>query len=272
MKKLLFTAVLSMGIYFSNAQLTAFSVGQTAPNFTVTDLHGNSQSLYTATAAGKYVLLDFYAYWCGPCCSTAPYIKDFYLKYGCNAGDVYVLGLEYEGTTAQTEGFETSCLPGVPNTYPTAAGVDGGAAAVHATYGPAAFPTIVLIDPTNKFVNIDIWPISSVGNIEAAFPAGSITPMACATSVETILNDQSLAVYPSPASYQVTLALNLAENAAISYNIINNLGEVIMTNALGSVATINQTINVNGLENGAYIMQVIANGEQTKAVQFMVAH
>lgn len=270
-KSLLSLFMLAIG-YSGFSQIQNYSVGQTVANFTVTDLDGTTQTLYSKTAAGQYVLIDFYAYWCGPCCSTAPIIKDFYLKYGCNAGDVFVLGLEGDGTTAQTEGFETSCLPGVTNTYPCAAGLDGGADPVHTTFGPAAYPTVCLIDPTNKIINLDIWPISSVASIEAAFPGGSITPLVCATGVEELLGDNAIAVYPSPANEQVTLALNLPNSAEIDYNVINSLGEVVMSKNLGILATTNQSIDVSELPSGAYIMQVVANGTQTKTRQFMVAH
>lgn len=257
-----------------NAQIQNYSVGSTVANFTVTDLHGTTHSLHTYTAAGKYVLIDFYAYWCGPCCATAPIIKDFYLKYGCNQGDVVVLGLEGDGTTAQTESFEDDCLAGVPHTYPCASGLDGGADPVHNTFGPAAYPTVCLIGPDNKMINIDIWPISSVASIEAAFPGGSITPQTCSfVSVEEeILSENSMAVYPSPANQTLSLALNLGQSAAISYQIFNSLGEVVLSKQLGIMATGNEMIDVSNLPAGAYTMQVIANNEQSKTRKFMVAH
>lgn len=273
MKHFILTAMLAGGLYAAPAQIQNFSVGQTAPNFTVTDIHGVSHSLYNYTAAGKYVILDFYAYWCGPCCSTAPIIKDFYLKYGCNAGDVVVLGLEGDGTTAQTEDFETNCV-NVPHTYPCASGLDGSADPVHVTYGPAAYPTVCLINPSNKFVNLDIWPISNVASIEAAFPAGSIDPMTClVTGLEDILADHNVAVYPSPADQNVTLALNLGQHADVSYTITNAMGQTVASQKLGMLSTLNQTIDVSNMANGAYILQVVANGGQSKTTrQFMVAH
>jgi thiol-disulfide isomerase/thioredoxin len=87
-----------------------------APDFELTDVHDETHHLYEILDAGKYVMVDLYAYWCGPCCSTAPAIKQVYEEYGCNTGDLYVIGLEADGTTAQTLEFETNC--GSEGSYP----------------------------------------------------------------------------------------------------------------------------------------------------------
>lgn len=257
----------------SQAQIQNYTVGQTVANFTVTDLHGDTHTLYNITSTGKYVLLDFYAYWCGPCCSTAPIIKDFYTKYGCNQGDVYVLGLEGDGTTAQAETFETNCVGGSAGTYPTCAGLDGGADPVHVTYGPAAYPTICLIGPDNKILNLDIWPVGSVASLEAAFPSGAITPMTCSTtsSVEDLLTDYSMAMYPNPAVDQITLALNLSQRADIKVDIYNNVGKLVLSQNMGSHSVLNQNIDVTALENGSYHAKVTVNNGETKTIQFVVA-
>ena len=270
MKKLLLGFEL-LTAYSGNAQIENYSVGQTVANFTLTDIHGTTHTLYNYTAAGKYLLLDFYAYWCGPCCSTAPIIKDFYTKYGCNEGDVVVIGLEYEGTTAQTETFETNCLA-TTTSYPACAGIDGGAAAVHTTYGPAAFPTVCLISPSNSILNLDIWPISSVASIEAAFPGGALTLMACATSIEDVFTESTVAVYPNPAVDYLSLAINLNSIEDLSYTIYDVVGNKISSSKLGLTSMLNTQVDVSSLANGAYVLHLQAGDKATKAYHFTVAH
>ncbi len=51
-----------------------------APDFTVQDLNGNSYKF--SDFAGKPVVLNFWATWCGPCKSEMPHFEEAYKKYG----------------------------------------------------------------------------------------------------------------------------------------------------------------------------------------------
>ncbi|QES88570.1 TlpA disulfide reductase family protein [Rhizosphaericola mali] len=56
------------------------AVGKIAPDFTLSDTNGNL--IHLKNYRGKYVFLDFWASWCGPCRQSHPLMKELFKKYG----------------------------------------------------------------------------------------------------------------------------------------------------------------------------------------------
>lgn len=97
--------------------LSGFSFGQlpngsTAPDFTLTDINGNSHTLYDYLAAGKTVYIDFFACHCPYCWNyhNTHALSDLYDTYGPNTtnNDVFVFAIELDANNGTNEFYGIS--------------------------------------------------------------------------------------------------------------------------------------------------------------------
>jgi thiol-disulfide isomerase/thioredoxin len=63
------------------AMQTYLEPGYPAPTFSAQDLEGKAIELSQAAESAKYILLDFWASWCGPCRTEFPYLRRLHAEY-----------------------------------------------------------------------------------------------------------------------------------------------------------------------------------------------
>ncbi len=147
---------------FSLLSFPSFSQ-QTAPDWTLSDIDGNTHHLYDVLDQGKSVVIDFSATWCPPCWSyhNTGILESIYDDFGPNGTDeVMVYFIEGDDDT------NTSCLYGPSGCI---GGTQGNWVAGHdhpfidltssetwllGAYNVSAFPTLFAVSPNKKRYNV----------------------------------------------------------------------------------------------------------------------
>ena len=120
------------------------AVGQPAPLFSMADSDGKMINL--VDFKGKYVLIDFWASWCGPCRKENPNVVNAYRKY-------HDKGFEILGVSLDTK--KEAWLGAIKAdglTWNHVSDLKGWANAAAAVYGVKSVPASFLIGPDGKVV------------------------------------------------------------------------------------------------------------------------
>ena len=121
--------------------------GTEVPDFTFVDFEGKSHTL--SDFRGKYVLLDFWGTWCGPCVAQIPHLKETYEKYRDRGFEI--LGMDREVDDKQTAEKVRKFLADKGVTW-TQATSESISELVEKRFRIGVFPTTFLLDPQGRIV------------------------------------------------------------------------------------------------------------------------
>lgn len=243
MKKII-TLILSL--FLLQSLVSAQPDGAVFPDFSVTDIEGNTHTLQDYLDDGKIVVIDVFATWCPVCTASLPAIDEIYAEYGPDGDDTMVL-LSFEKD---------------PNTTNEAAYVE-----THAIPNPVIADGLSAIVDWNTIGQPNFFVICSDGSFDYYFGGLSTSNSALITdkidacsAIQTGVDDYrsnlSLAYYTNPVVDQ--LVFELSESNTISFSIFDLSGKTIIK---GQSNTSNNVVDVTSLDKGIYFLQIIGENQ-----------
>jgi thiol-disulfide isomerase/thioredoxin len=130
------------------AEIGAFMPGGTPPNFS--QLSPEGETIQLTQLRGKYLLLDFWASWCGPCRKENPNVVRLYEKYKDKGFEILGISLDNDRnrwlnaiSMDKLTWYHVSDLKGWNNE-------------VAKLYGVTSIPKTILLDPEGKIVALNL--------------------------------------------------------------------------------------------------------------------
>ena len=119
-------------------------------DMTLKDMEGKEHKLSDWIGHGQYVLIDFWASWCGPCRQEMPNVVTNYVKYHHRGFEI--VGISFD----QNEKAWKNAVGQLGMLWPQLSDLGGWQSAATQVYGVFSIPASILVDGQGKIVAIDL--------------------------------------------------------------------------------------------------------------------
>jgi len=202
---------LAVAFGFNSVRAQITPVGDIARDFTIIN-HKTGQPLRLYDYQGNIILLDFWAYWCGPCQQAAADMEPNIVQYyRTNGGNRY--GVPVQVISISVDPSSPSQVNSFIQTYGLELVGDDNTGLAYNQFGSGAIPHLVVINGTTNSSNCQAWQVlySTAGYDRNAIKA-QIDSVQTTLPVCALTEPAGGAVIPPP---DVTLAAAVTSNGKI---------------------------------------------------------
>lgn len=139
-------------IYLNDKKYSKIPLGSIAPDFSVQDTSGRIIKL--SDFKSQYLLIDFWASWCGPCRANNPSLKKIYQKYKDKGLKILSISLDTDSAD-----WKNAIIKDKMN-WIQGADLSGPKSKIAIEYGAEAIPLYILLDQDKRII------LKSTGDID----------------------------------------------------------------------------------------------------------
>ena len=186
----------------------AIAVGATETDFTIPN-HKTGQALRLYSYQGNVILLDFWAYWCGPCNEAASDIEpNIVTYYRTNFGNAN--GVPFQLISISIDMSDPAEEDDFINAYGVELVGDDTTGAVYSRNGNDYIPYFVVINGTTNSSNYKAW--------EVLYSTDGYDPASIKSAIDSVRTPPPACVVSSPAAGATVSTPNVTLTAAVTTN------------------------------------------------------